>query len=56
MKFLIVLQAQKQLTGLYEAPTGMNGKIEISERGKVRAWSKLQCDEALLRKIYVDIT
>lgn len=56
MKFLIVLQAQEQLTGLDEAPKGMNEKIEISERGKVRAWSKLHCNETLSRKINIDIT
>ncbi|MCQ4936017.1 hypothetical protein [Anaerotignum propionicum] len=51
MKFLIVLQAQGELTGLDEAPKGINAKIGILERGKVRAWSKLHCKEALSRKI-----
>jgi len=52
MKFPTVLQAPEQLAGLDEAPTGMNGKIGISERGKVRAWSLSQGSEALARKIH----
>ena len=34
----------------------MNGKIGISERGKVRARSLSQGKEALTRKVHLDIT
>ena len=55
MKFPTVLQAQDELAGLYEAPTGIYEMIGISERGKVRTWSRLHCKEALSGKIS-DIT
>lgn len=51
MKFLAVLQAQDELTGLYEAPTDIDEMIGISERGKVRTWSRLHCHEVLSGKI-----
>ena len=46
MKYPAPLQAAEQLAGLDEAPKGMNGKIGISERGKVGAWSQSHGDEA----------
>ncbi|MBR4022364.1 MAG: hypothetical protein IKI94_07195 [Ruminococcus sp.] len=55
MKFLTVLQAQEQLTGLDEAPKDMYVKIGISERGKVGTQSWLHSEEALSRK-FSDIT
>ena len=51
MKFPTVLQAQDELAGLYEAPTDIYGMIGMSERGKVRTWSRLHCKEALSGKI-----
>lgn len=50
MKYPAPLQAAEQLAGLDEAPKGMNGKIGISERGKVKAWSWSHSNEALTRK------
>lgn len=55
MKFLTVLQAQEQLTGLDETPKDMYVKIGISERGKVGTQSWLHSEEALSRK-FSDIT
>ncbi len=56
MKYPTSLQAAGQLAGLDEAPKGMNGKIGISERGKVRAWSRSHGSEALAGKIIFCIT
>jgi hypothetical protein len=56
MKYLTVLQALDELTGLDEKPKGMNVKIGISERGKIRTRSALQRNEALSRKVLCDIT
>ena len=46
MKYPAPLQAVGQLAGLDEAPKGMDGEIGISERGKVRTWSRSQGNEA----------
>ena len=56
MKFPAALQAPESFAGLDEAPTGMNGKIGILERGKVGTWSLSQGKEALARTIRLDIT
>lgn len=53
MKFPASLQAVEQLAGLDEAPKGMNGKIGISERGKVRTQSRSQGIEALAGKAFL---
>lgn len=52
MKYPASLQAAEQLAGLDEAPKGMNGKIGISERGKVRTWSRSHGNEASAGKAF----
>jgi len=51
MKYPTALQALEQLAGPEEAPKGINEKIGISERGKVRTWSALQRDETVSGKV-----
>ena len=51
MKFLIALQAQGELAGLDETPTDIYVVIGVSERGKVRTWSRLHCHEVVSGKI-----
>ena len=53
MKYPAPLQAAEQLAGLDEAPKGINEKIGVSERGKVRTWSRSHGDEASAGKAFL---